>query len=31
VQQARSIATRFVLNPDTIVVQDFSEPKPAER
>ena len=31
VQQARSIATRFVLNPDTIIVQDFSEPKPAER
>jgi hypothetical protein len=30
-QQARAIATRFVLNPDTIIVQDFSEPKPVER
>ena len=31
IQQARSIATRFVLNPDTIVVQDFSKTKPVER
>lgn len=30
-QQARSIATRFVLNPDVIVVQDFSKAKPTER
>lgn len=30
-QQARSIATRFVLNPDTIIVQDFAKSKPVER
>jgi hypothetical protein len=30
-QQARSIATRFVLNPDTIIVQDFSPAKSTER
>lgn len=30
-QQARAVASRFVLNPDTIVVQDFAKPAPSER